>query len=375
MNIFDNEDDDTSSIGQPNYRENPPAQVPINTEVVHNRVKKTTEIPVVINPMFNLDLLFQVDLNPDSPSKMRQNPPPPPAPALPPPARIENQLKSLKQQNNEQIDKMQTLIKVVLDSPQRNYLENLPQILPSLSHLSCPNCKNLAIQVKLECKHPTCAFCLQSNVKNLIEKPSIEALKRCRCPTCLVLFKSKDLEKVLANSGSVQNFENLEIKRKCLWCKRALNACKDFFTELDCMHLCGSCYTNELYLGSRACMVCEKAFEKKEVTLKRRGSCFSCGNQDFIVKGMYRALHKDHLLCFNCLHNSVYQNPPFWCKCGESIDKAYVLVTKIQLNKECSKCTQIRTIDEIRVCPHCCFIQCFNCVNGSNCGECGKNFY
>lgn len=369
MDIADDEDNGDSPIfNQLSSRGNAPAQVFENIGKGHKKIIMNTQIPVIPNPNFDLNQLLPFGVDPNYVPRPIKNPPLAYAP-------IEKPAQLFNPPKKEEIEKMKTIIKTFLYSPQNKHLESYPKIHPSLQQISCPRCKNLAVQVKLQCKHQTCVFCLQSNVKNLIEKPSIEALKKCRCPTCLILFTSQDIEKVLAHSEAVQNFEKLKISRKCVWCKRILNACKDFFTEMDCMHLCSSCYMNELYCGSSGCMACEKNFDKKVVTLNKKGRCLHCGKDDFIVKGFYRNIHKDHLLCFECLYHSICEVSAVCIECNENFDKINVLLIKTQILKDCPKCSEKKKIINLRICPHCSLMRCFDCCAEGKCEKCGRYFY
>lgn len=273
------------------------------------------------------------------------------------------------------IEKVEKLIIVLMKNTSFNEFETVCQInqesnskYSNLTSLKCKTCKNLEFQVELECKHHTCISCLQTNIKNLITNPDVEALKKVRCSSCLMLHTVNDLKKVCNDSNTIDQFQALSIERSCGFCKRNLNACTEFFTELSCMHLCSVCYMNELFMGSKSCMVCEIPYKKKSVTFSRTGNCSACGNSDKLVQKLFRYLHRDHLHCYDCLTKVTKSKTCLVCSLELSKIEEALMVNYFQ--KMCPQCLKYKGIIDIKVCRNCESIICDSCYNEPYCPKC-----
>jgi hypothetical protein len=199
-------------------------------------------------------------------------------------------------------------------------------------------------------------------------------LKPCRCKTCFEFYSVEDVQKYLEGDlNEIQQFKKLEIMKTCLWCKRNLNVLQEFCPELECFHICRLCYTNELFIYVKSCLVCNSEYKNKEISYQREASCLLCGKKGKILGAGYWCFHKDHYLCFSCHQQNLNQLiKNLKCPgCQQSFDKTSLNIFAHFINKICIGCKDFISVADGERCSNCCNFSCEKCLVNQKCLICG----
>lgn len=199
--------------------------------------------------------------------------------------------------------------------------------------LKCKKCQQLKLKFTLECSHQICIQCFILSIENYTKKPSPATFVKTSCPICKVNFSDNDLKNTL-NGLTYKNFQDIRYDQMCNKCNLRKNLRQEYFTELTCLHMCGSCYADEIYSGSTKCFCCNLSFNNLENTKGRHITCHACKFKGDIIDSVYRSFHRGHIMCFKCLNKSTAV-----CEvCHENLGKREKKALSTYINKVCAKC-------------------------------------
>ncbi|OMJ67205.1 hypothetical protein SteCoe_35695 [Stentor coeruleus] len=223
-----------------------------------------------------------------------------------------------------------------------NIMHNTEMHINKEPILKCKKCQHLKLKITLECSHKICMQCLSLAIENYIKKPSSSTFLKASCPICKVNFSINDLKKNLYTS-LYDSFSKTYYEQACSRCNLKKNLSQEYFTELSCLHMCGSCYADEIYSGSTKCFCCDLSFENIEITKNRHVTCLVCESKGLIVDGVYRSFHKGHIMCYECLNQSITA-----CKiCDENLGRGEKKALSTYINKKCVKCNEGNALAEL----------------------------
>ena len=242
-----------------------------------------------------------------------------------------------------------------------------------LEELICIDCEKLYLRMELKCKHSICICCFCERIQEFLKKPDLGEIEKIRCEDCRTFFSIEDVE-CLFGKGSNQStrFSQLNIEKKCIWCKREQNLLKSYSSELECLHLCSQCYLTQVYYRSVSCFGCGVHFNL-DFTFNRESTCMKCKYTGGTVLEGFRSLHEDHELCYVCINKALTENRKFdVCPvCNKSLSKSDEAVLASFFNKNCLYCSQSKPISELIICRNCPHIICDTCTSkGLNTHQC-----
>jgi hypothetical protein len=133
--------------------------------------------------------------------------------------------------------------------------------------------------------------------------PSIKNFSKLSCLKCKLNISESDLKAILSKKN-FQVYKSVFKKETCCRCHIKKVLVTEYFTELTCLHLCKSCYADELFMGSTRCLCCNTLFPNMETTKKRTGECKVCKKKGLFVADGFRSFHKNHVMCYDCLNRS-----------------------------------------------------------------------
>lgn len=216
--------------------------------------------------------------------------------------------------------------------------------LKEIKEIHCIKCQELKISVNLQCTHIECFNCFKQNVGNFISNPSQKTFKKASCKGCYINYSLEDIEKILGND-TLQKYQKQNSKNKCMKCGLGLNLQTNYFSELDCLHLCGVCYSTEIFNDVTSCFFCGEIFRNLNSTISRKSSCDlchqnccedKCSCKFATVNQMCHTLPCGHTLCFLCTVNKDAKNH---CPiCNQVIKVGGRLRIFLQVMRYCIKC-------------------------------------
>jgi hypothetical protein len=242
----------------------------------------------------------------------------------------------------------------------------LPSYLPAVCQ--CHACGKLRLEVKLPCMHRACANCIQNAADALGTHRALSYFLQIACPACHTNV-SLDILRTLVSNELFQRL--LQLSRTCFKCTKPRQLLTEFCTELTCMHLCRSCYADELIVGAKNCLVCNTEFIHAGITMQRNAVCGKCKVEGNFVSDCFRSMHDNHLLCYLCL--GISGNSRHCEICNLEFDKIENLMLKTFVNKVCSACQQFTDLACLAKNGCCGFTVCENCQSKeTKCKSCGK---
>jgi hypothetical protein len=107
--------------------------------------------------------------------------------------------------------------------------------------LICSKCRNIKFLKNFKCGHSMCFFCFRRKVKELMDDPSCKKIQELACKKC---FELPSDDEFFGSELSEINFswKNVQVIKRCTWCKRNLKLGIEYLFELTCLHLCKDCY-------------------------------------------------------------------------------------------------------------------------------------
>jgi hypothetical protein len=260
-----------------------------------------------------------------------------------------------------------------LDAISSKTKKNL-EISPIGIDIFCSKCKKLKFLKKLKCGHSICFFCFSNKAKDLLNHPSCKKIQEFACKKC---FELPSDDEIFGQELNEINFcwKNVQVMRKCTWCKRELNVASRFLLELTCLHLCRDCYLDQIYMGAKKCIACNAGFKNLKITKTRTSMCSECKLVGNIDSYGFRCYREGFNLCYSC------QNK---CLVEKKID---VISTEINgppklnqidyyINKTCPFCSKKESLASIFKCPTCENIVCENCfdIGYQICQTCNNSY-
>lgn len=260
-------------------------------------------------------------------------------------------------QSQENIDNITVFI--------RNILSSLPNEnqKPNENKSYCKKCRFFKDKMILECGHNVCKQCVREKCCGYIENPTKETFRKFSCTKCKHSLIIKNINQLYYGfSDLLHTLENMEKIFQCSKCKEKFVLHKGFCSEMSCLHLCNNCYFDALMVNQIRCCVqnCEKLFKHFTITNQRVSVCGHCNNLGRTVADCYRSICQNHELCFSCLN--IAGDTKKCPACNQKLSKMHQKILKMLINKDCVKCREIKTIDEIDLKKKCCpEIVCLSC--------------
>ncbi|OMJ71269.1 hypothetical protein SteCoe_30570 [Stentor coeruleus] len=215
-----------------------------------------------------------------------------------------------------------------------NTIFNTQMSVDKIPSLKCKKCHQLKLKITLECSHKICMYCFTLSIENYIKNPSQKTFLKTSCQNCKVIFSDNDLKNTLLPS-TYKNFIDTCPDQTCNKCNIKKNLRQDYLTELICLHMCGSCYVDEIYSGSTKCFCCNFTFKNIDSMKNRYLTCLACKTKGLMIESVYRSFHKGHIMCYECLNRSIEA-----CSiCNEKLSKRERKALSTYINKTCNSCT------------------------------------
>ena len=227
----------------------------------------------------------------------------------------------------------------------------------------CKKCGKIKLSFKRTCSHNSCFNCLQNNVKKYVNSPELSTFKNLRCQECFEVPKNLDLASLFKkHDDTLSKYKKAIVIKICFWCKQKLNLATDYLPELNCLHLCRECYSDQLYMKIKSCMVCKEKFINKNITLARMCTCTKCGNTGKLISKAFKCYFEDKIICFDCQLEIAKQND--W-KSAFGSNEYTAVKGKFthNFNKSCPYCNEVRCISEINICDNCANLKCDDCLS------------
>ena len=253
-----------------------------------------------------------------------------------------------------------------------NSLERLAkiQVPEEIRSSSCRKCNAIKINYCLSCSHTECLRCFTSSISQLQTLPYSLILQNISCSICRLNYSSQDIKNILGKNA-YEKLLNEPFTKLCYKCNTKRPLISEFSSELSCLHMCRSCYADELMFGAKKCLCCNAGFKNIEKTLQKTEICMKCGACGKLVEDCLRAIHSDHLLCYECLMDSAQQKNCLHCNAALSREEMGILAMFI--NKPCSICQSNKALTDIHMKSCCGFIVCNDChSNNPVCRTCSK---
>lgn len=237
----------------------------------------------------------------------------------------------------------------------------------------CGKCSHIKFKARLKCGHSKCFNCLKSDIIELNCSPSCKNIKPIICKKCYSLPSPEEIRKLIGYNESISSIYP-ELTKNCGYCRRESNIYTEFFFELKCLHLCKNCYVDQVYMGIKKCMVCEKKFKNSSITKNRVDKCDDCKNEKSYFNDALKSYDNNNLLCYQC-QNKSYMSRNIKPLITIIKGKESLVPFKKFINKKCPICHQDISLDEVRVCTSCENFICQNCLNSNpQCKLCSNDF-
>lgn len=283
---------------------------------------------------------------------------------------IENQIKSVSYEALTNLTKYLCGNIIPNEINEYSIIKNSNILIEKVPLLQCKHCSSLKLKVTLSCSHKSCIQCINNLIEKFVSMSSIKSFSNISCLKCKLNISENDLKTILTEKN-FQVYKSIFKKVTCCRCHIKKVLATEYFTELTCLHLCKSCYADELFMGSTKCLCCNTPFLYIETTKKRAGECKGCNKKGLFVADCFRSFHKNHVMCYDCLNRSVQV-----CQvCEGNIGNKERMALEKYIYKSCRMCLKNYPIDYLRNIKCCGNLICEECFDTyKNCPICPVKF-
>lgn len=237
--------------------------------------------------------------------------------------------------------------------------------------MNCGKCGGFKLKFKGSCGHSSCFYCIRKKIVDYVERPCLRLFKDLRCKYCFEVPSRVDLSLLFPMPDKTSlDYSNVKLVQKCLWCSRELDVATEYLPELNCLHLCRECYTDQIFMGIDSCMVCKSKFTNSNLTKFRTCTCKACGYTSNLLSMSYKSYSENSLICYSCQMKFMIDQNYSNLFNSLSLVKGKNLFVYFN-NKTCPVCLKVNCLDSIKVCKKCGNFKCEDCYSyNSTCNFC-----